>query len=55
VFVLYDDTPCLVYGPISDNIHGFDERVEIESIKRVTTTIALCIAAWCGLEPVDVS
>jgi acetylornithine deacetylase len=55
VFVLYDDTPCLVYGPISDNIHGFDERVEIESIKRVTTTIALFIAAWCGLEPVDVS
>ncbi len=51
VFVLYDDCPCLVYGPRSDNIHGFDERVSIESIKRITGTIALFIAQWCGLEP----
>lgn len=51
VFVLYDDTPCLVYGPVSDNIHGFDERVSIASIESVTKTIALYIAMWCGLEP----
>jgi len=52
VFVLYDKTPCLVYGPISDNIHGFDERVSISSIERITATTALFIARWCGLEKV---
>jgi acetylornithine deacetylase len=52
VFVLYDDCPCLVYGPFTENIHGFDERVSLESIKRVTGTIALFIAEWCGLEKV---
>ena len=53
VFVLYDETPCLVYGPVSGNIHGFDEKVSIESIKNVTTTLALFIADWCGLETCD--
>lgn len=52
VFVLYDDCPCLVYGPYSENIHGFDERVSLSSVKRVTGTIALFIAEWCGLEKV---
>jgi acetylornithine deacetylase len=50
VFVLYGGMPCLVYGPVSQNIHGFDERVSLASIKRVTGTVALFIAAWCGLE-----
>jgi len=50
VFMLYDDCPCLVYGPISEGIHGFDERVSLASIKNVTGTIALFIAQWCGLE-----
>jgi acetylornithine deacetylase len=52
VFVLYDDCPCLVYGPYSENIHGFDERVSLSSVKRVTSTLALFIAEWCGLEKV---
>ncbi len=52
VFVLYDDCPCLVYGPYSENIHGIDERVSLSSIRRVTGSIALFIADWCGLEPV---
>ena len=52
VFVLYDNCPCLVYGPCSRNIHGFDERVSLASVKRVTGTIALFIAEWCGLESV---
>ncbi len=51
VFVLYDDCPCLVYGPCSENIHAFDERVSLASVKRITGTIALFIAEWCGLEP----
>lgn len=53
VFVLYDDCPCLVYGPYSENIHGFDERVSLASVKRVTGSIALFIAEWCGLERLD--
>jgi acetylornithine deacetylase len=53
VFVLYDDCPCLVFGPRSENIHGFDERVSLDSLKRVTKTIAAFIAEWCGTEPVD--
>ena len=50
VFVLYDDCPCLVYGPLSRDIHAFDERVSIASVKRITGTIALFAANWCGLE-----
>ena len=52
VFVLYDNTPCLVYGPISKSIHGYNEAVSIESIERITTAIALYIAMWCGLESI---
>lgn len=52
VFVLYDDTPALVYGPICERIHGFDERVNLESVRRITKTVALFMADWCGLEAV---
>jgi acetylornithine deacetylase len=52
VFVIYADTPCLVYGPKSEGIHGFDERVSLASVKRVTGAIALFIAEWCGLEAI---
>ena len=53
VYALYDQVPALCYGPISQNIHGFDERVSLASLKRITTTIALFIAQWCGLEAID--
>ncbi|HUS56191.1 MAG TPA: ArgE/DapE family deacylase [Thermohalobaculum sp.] len=49
VFVLYDDCPCLVYGPKSENIHGFDERVSLTSTREVTRSLALFTARWCGL------
>lgn len=49
-FGLYADTPALVYGPKAESIHGFDERVDLESVRRVTQTTALFIADWCGLE-----
>lgn len=52
VHSLYDKIPAMVYGPVSGDIHGFDEWVSIESIKRVTTAMALFIAEWCGLEEV---
>lgn len=53
VHALYDKIPALCYGPISANIHGFDEWVSIKSLKRITTAIALFIAEWCGLEKID--
>jgi acetylornithine deacetylase len=52
VYALYDRVPALCYGPISQNIHGFDERVSIASLQRITGAIALFLAEWCGLEPV---
>ncbi|MCC5977689.1 MAG: ArgE/DapE family deacylase [Salinarimonas sp.] len=51
VHALYDGIPALCYGPTGKGIHGVDERVELESVKRITTAMALFIAGWCGLEP----
>ncbi|GJE16082.1 ArgE/DapE family deacylase [Methylobacterium marchantiae] len=51
VHALYDRVPALCYGPISENIHGFDERVSLASVKRITTAMALFVAEWCGTEP----
>lgn len=51
-FGLYDGVPALVYGPRAERIHGLDERVELDSVRRVTGAIALFVAEWCGLEPV---
>ena len=44
VYALYDKIPALCYGPISQNIHGFDERVSLASVKRITTAMALFVA-----------
>lgn len=52
IFALEQKIPALCYGPIGESLHGFDERVSISSIRRVTTTIALFIAEWCGLEDI---
>lgn len=49
---LYAGIPALVYGPTSEAIHGFNERVNLESVRRNTQAMALFIADWCGLEPV---
>lgn len=49
---LYANIPALVYGPNAENIHGFNERVELESVRRNTQAMALFIAEWCGLETV---
>ena len=51
-FGLYADTPALVYGPRAEAIHGFNERVELESMRRVTKATALFIADWCGTEKI---
>ena len=51
-FGLYADTPALVYGPGAEAIHGFNERVELASLRRVTKATALFIAEWCGVEEI---
>ena len=50
-FGLYGKMPALVYGPQAEFIHGFDERVSLDSLRRVTKAMTLFIAEWCGLEP----
>ncbi|MBV1866264.1 MAG: ArgE/DapE family deacylase [Rhodobacteraceae bacterium] len=50
-FGLYADTPALVYGPKAEAIHGFNERVDLDSMRRITQATAMFIANWCGLEP----
>src|SRR3954462_7039773 len=52
VYALYVRVPALCYGPISQNIHGFDERVSLSSVKRITTAMALFVAEWCGVEKI---
>lgn len=49
VFSVHGKVPSLVYGPVSENIHGIDERVSLSSLKRVTKVLALYAADWCGI------
>lgn len=51
VYALYNRIPTLCYGPVSHNIHGFDEYVSLDSLRSVTKAMALFIADWCGTEP----
>lgn len=48
-FGLYQGTPGIVYGPVSERAHGFDECVDLNSVRQVTKTYALFIAKWCGV------
>lgn len=50
-FGLYGKMPALVYGPKADRIHGFDERVDLVSLRKVTQSMVLFIADWCGVRP----
>jgi len=49
---LYYDIPSFCIGPIAENIHGFDERVDLASVRDCTVMLALFIAQWCGLNAV---
>ena len=49
-FGLYAEIPALVYGPHAEHYHGFDERVSLESTRRLTQSLVLFVADWCGLE-----
>jgi acetylornithine deacetylase len=47
----YYGIPSLSYGATGSGNHGFDEAVDLDSIRKVTLTIASFIAAWCGTRP----
>jgi len=51
VYALYDKIPALCYGPLGHDLHGYDERVSLKSVEKVTQAIALFIADWCAVEP----
>jgi acetylornithine deacetylase len=42
--------PALCYGPRVEDMHGVDERVELESVVAGARTVARFMAAWLGLE-----
>jgi acetylornithine deacetylase len=44
------EVPAFCFGARMEGAHGFNERVEIESVKKITKTLALFIAGWCGVE-----
>ncbi len=50
---LYYGIPAFCFGPHAQNIHGFDERVDLDSVARVTRVLALLIARWCGLNRLE--
>jgi acetylornithine deacetylase len=53
VYSVHAGIPSLVYGPIAENIHAIDERVSLPSLRRVTKTLALFAASWCGVRAVE--
>lgn len=53
VYALFDKIPALNYGPVAENIHGVDERVDLASVKRTTEVTARFIAEWCGVEKIE--
>ena len=51
-YTLYQGTPTTCYGPDSQNIHGIDESVGLDSLHGVTQALALLVAGWCGVEKI---
>jgi acetylornithine deacetylase len=47
----YYGIPSLSYGATGTGSHGFDEAVDLASIKSLTLTLASFIADWCGTQP----
>ncbi|MFH1034987.1 MAG: ArgE/DapE family deacylase [Pseudomonadota bacterium] len=48
-FNLYGAGTATCYGPVAQNIHAGDERVNIASMVQVAKVYALFLARWCGL------
>ncbi|WP_198381033.1 ArgE/DapE family deacylase [Roseomonas sp. KE2513] len=46
----YYAMPALCYGPGGEGNHGFDERTNLDLLRKATLSIAGFIADWCGVE-----
>ena len=44
--------PSLCFGASGAAMHGFNEYVDLESLRKSTKATALFIAEWCGVEKV---
>lgn len=44
--------PSLSFGAVAEQMHGFNERVNLDTLRKATQTMALFIADWCGVEKV---
>jgi acetylornithine deacetylase len=42
--------PSLCFGASGEAMHGFNEYVDLESLRKSTKATALFIAEWCGVE-----
>jgi acetylornithine deacetylase len=42
--------PSLCFGASGGAMHGFNEYVDLDSLRKATKAMALFIAAWCGVE-----
>lgn len=50
-FLLFGETPCVMYGAGDVRLaHFTDESIVIADILTATKTVALAIAAWCGID-----
>jgi acetylornithine deacetylase len=49
-YYAHQGIPCLCFGATAKRMHGFDECVELESLRKTTRAIALFVADWCGVE-----
>lgn len=49
VFTLFGNGQATCYGPVAENIHGANERVNIESVIHVAKAYALFLSRWGGL------
>jgi acetylornithine deacetylase len=45
----YASAQATCYGPVAENIHAANERVQIESVLKTAKVYALFLARWCGL------
>jgi len=43
--------PSLCFGASGAAMHGFNEYVDLDSLRKSTKATALFIAEWCGVEP----
>lgn len=45
--------PTFCYGATIENAHAFNERANVESLRKLTRTVALFVAGWCGVAPIQ--